>query len=243
MGVQFDPLGGLLVPHLGKFWTSIEGEYPRCSENPPLVAQKENFDQPGALQQSFTFGAIGDFPRIFFEDSTGNWLIQIQRDRFLHNWRDPKDDTEYPRFPKVRERFFAAWGSFGDFILDNNLGKISVNQLEITYLNRIPLAASRIGEVFLDVQWRETSRFLPQPELMDLSCSFKIPDKFKRLRTSIKPTVYQDKPSMLFELTVRGGLRADESLVEWFDEGRSWIVKAFADLTSAEWHAEWGKTS
>jgi uncharacterized protein (TIGR04255 family) len=35
-GVQFEPVEGLLAPHLGSFWDQIRSEFPRCREVPPL---------------------------------------------------------------------------------------------------------------------------------------------------------------------------------------------------------------
>ncbi|MFQ5734475.1 MAG: hypothetical protein ACE5KM_21275, partial [Planctomycetaceae bacterium] len=61
---------------------------------------------PGALRSRLEISQIPDLPRVFFEDESGNWLIQIQRDRFLHNWRVSTDESEYPRYPEVSRRFF-----------------------------------------------------------------------------------------------------------------------------------------
>ena len=144
MGVQFGTLDGLLAPHVGKFWATVESEYPRCSDNPPIIAILENFEKPGAvmrLRHSFTLSPTPDLPRIFLEDASGQWLIQIQRDRFLHNWRVGEDESEYPRYPEVKRRFFEQWARFQQFVQQNELGTIQITQLEITYLNRIPLAS------------------------------------------------------------------------------------------------------
>ena len=243
MGVQFQALSGLLAPHVGKFWSMVGGDYPQCSEHPPITSAIENFEAPGAVVRlGLTLSTIPDLPRVFFEDATGQWLIQIQRDRFLHNWRAGADDAIYPRYPEVKRRFFEQWGRFQEFIQQNNLGTVQITQLEITYLNRIPLSSSKLREVFPDFQWRVAERSLSPPESMSVLCSFKSDGAPKRLRVSIKPAIHQDQQVMRFELTVRGGLFDGEAPEDWFSDGRAWIVRAFADLTSEAWHSKWGRS-
>lgn len=241
MGVQFAPLQDFLAPHLGKFWNEVEQEYPKCSENPPIMPQVEDFERPGGLaSRKFSIGTKPDLPRVFLVDESGHWLIQIQRDRFLHNWR--MSTEKYPRFPEVRKRFFEQWSKFEQFIEVNVLGSIEINQLEITYLNRIPLASKKLPEVFPDFQWRDERRLLSSPESMEVSCTFRCEDTPKRLRATIQPSLHGEHHEMRFELTVRGGLKEGETLDDWYSDGREWIVKAFADLTSEQWHKKWSRT-
>ena len=138
MGVQFQPLKQFLVPHLGLFWQTVRSEYSSCSENPLVTPQLEDLGSPGALKDmKVQLMAVPPLPRVFFEDASGQWLIQLQRDRFLHNWRCGAGTADYPRYPAVREKFFSQWSSFQQFAADNELGDINVTQLEITYLNHI----------------------------------------------------------------------------------------------------------
>lgn len=244
MGVQFESLDKLLAPHVGKFWAIVETDYPQCSENPPITPHVEDFAKPGGVVgQRMVISPKPDLPRVFLHDPSGHWLIQIQRDRFLHNWRIVSNTSEYPRYPVVSQRFFDQWSKYQEFVTKNELGTIRITQLEITYLNRIPLASSRLGEVFPDCRWRHEQRILCGPESMEVSCSFKSESEPKRLRVTIRPGIQQDQQEMLFELTVRGSLDDEETLDEWFSAGREWIVKAFADLTSEEWHVKWRRTA
>lgn len=243
MGVQFQRLDALLAPHLGKFWTMIDTEYPECRENPPIIPQIEDFSQPGAIQRGqFELSNSPDLPRVFFEDGSGRWLIQVQRDRFLHNWRSGTDQVEYPRYPEVSRRFFKQWETFQAFANDIGLESIQIVQLEITYLNQVPIASAQLGEVFPDFSWRDGNRILPRPESCTVFCSFMGKDGLKRLRVSVQPVLHEGQQQLRFELTVRGTRREDESLEKWFADGRAWIVTAFADLTSPEWHDKWGRT-
>src|SRR5690606_23663769 len=139
-----------------------------------------------------SIGTTPDLPRVFLVDETGQWLIQIQRDRFLHNWRVSRDGERYPRFPAVRQRFFDQWSRFEEFVAKNSLGAIEINQLEITYLNQIPLVSAKLFDAFPDLQWRSDHK-LAHPESMEASYTFRQPDVPKRLRATIKPTINEGR--------------------------------------------------
>jgi len=245
MGVQFRPLE-LSSPYFGLFWETVRSTYAECSENPPIHPQIEDFARPGALQDlKLQLAQVPPLPRVFLVELGGNWLIQLQRDRFFHNWRSLSGEDEYPRYPAVRKRFFAQWANFRRFVSEHEgLGAIKVNQLEMTYLNHIApwTDDSDLGEVFPDFQWRKGDRLLCKPEACNISCAFTSTDKRTRLRAAIRPGLHKEKGKIfLFELTVRGAPEEDD-LEAWFDQGRAWIVTAFADLTSEKWHQTWGRT-
>jgi len=242
MGVQFQPLKQLQAPYFGLFWQTVRSEYSNCKENPLIAPQIEDLGRPGAVKDvGVHVSQVPPLPRAFFEDSSGQWLIQLQRDRFLHNWRCGPNEGGYPRYPVVRERFLSQWSNFQRFIADNELGDIDVIQLEITYLNHIApwTDQSELGDLFPDFQWRTHDRVLDEPEACNISCAFTSSDGLSRLRATVRPGIHQEKGNiLLFELTVRGVAEKD-GLGSWFDNGRHWIVTAFADLTSDEWHKKW----
>jgi uncharacterized protein (TIGR04255 family) len=251
MGVQFDPLP-LLLPYVGLFWETVRSSYPCCSENPPIAPQLEDLSRdapPGAGKVTLAFSEVPLLPRGFFVSEAGNWLIQLQRDRFLHNWRSISAADEYPRYEVVKERFLSQWGNFRRFVAENKdaLGSIRLTQCEITYLNHIgPWSTeSDLGDVFPDFQWRKGDRLLAKPDFYSVSCAFTSSEKRSRLRATIKPGVHKERGAiLLLDLTVRGDPENSEGegLETWFDEGRRWIVTAFADLTSEKWHRTWGRT-
>lgn len=242
MGVQFQPLTQLQSPHFGLFWQTVRPEYSSCKDNPPIAPQLEDLDRPGAIKDSrLKLSQVPPLPRAFFEDDSDQWLIQLQRDRFLHNWRCGPKEVGYPRYPAVREKFLSQWSNFQQFVADNELGDIDVTQLEITYLNHVApwTGESKLGDLFPDFRWRETDRLLARPEAYNISCAFTSSDSPSRLRATVRPGIHQQRGNiLLFELTVRG-VAEKGGIMSWFDDGREWIVKAFADLTSDKWHKEW----
>ncbi len=242
MGVQFQPLAQLRSPHFGLFWETVRPEYSSCRENPPIAPQLEDPSKPGATKDvQLQMSLVPPLPRVFFEDASGQWLIQLQRDRFLHNWRCGAKEGDYPRYPAVQEKFLSQWSNFRQFVAANELGDIDVTQLEITYLNHIApwTDQSELGDLFPDFRWRKGERSLGRPEACNISYAFTSSDGLSRLRATVRPGIHPKKGNvLLFELTVRGVAEKDD-FEDWFDNGRSWIVTAFADLTSDEWHKKW----
>lgn len=243
MGVQFQSLTNLYAPHTGLFWSKVRSTYPICRENPPIVPQIEDLQQPGGLRPpKVSLSSLPSLPRVFFERRDGEWLIQLQRDRFLHNWRSRPNAPDYPRYPIVRREFFQQWESFHQFVRDNELGEINITQLEITYLNHIPVMASELTDVFPGLAWLTRKELPAEAEAISFSCSFRLADNSSRLRVEVRPGKHADGGDiLLFQLTVRGTL-GELTIEEWFDQGRACIVHSFAELTSESWHRKWGRT-
>lgn len=241
MGVQFPSLDGLLAPHLGLFWERVRSDYPNCKENVPLGQQFEGFDDGASPEVSLSIGALPPLPRIFFEDKTGQWLIQLQRDRFIHNWR-VAGLAPYPRYASVKSMFLSRWNDFSQFCEQHALGSVQVNQLELTYLNHIiPWKDGQdIGDVFPDFRWKGSVPKVPAPDVCRVNCSFTDAKNKRRLRTKISPARNAKGEAILvFELSVRGFPVVATN--DWFDDAREWIVTTFTTMTSPEWHVRWGR--
>jgi uncharacterized protein (TIGR04255 family) len=183
-------------------------------------------------------------------DDTG--IIQLQRDRFLHNWKKGKPTDSYPRYHTVIDMFRRQLQLFEEFLKDQSLGAIQPIQYEMTYVNHIAVGESSLdrsdpGQIFRDYQRRSEKRFLPGIEHLQLRSSFELPNREGRLHASIQDTKRNalSDPIYLFELTVRG-LPSDnsrEGMWKWFEMSREWIVRGFADLTTEEAQKTlWGRT-
>jgi uncharacterized protein (TIGR04255 family) len=239
-GVLFKTLEGFKVAHFGLFWERCKAEYPQCQDVPPLLPAIEGFGEPQE-EASIQFP---DTPRVWFINSEDTGLIQLQRDRFLHNWKKAKPSDSYPRYHTVIAQFKRHLESFDTFVRENKLGTIDPLQYEITYVNHMPAGLgwndiSELGRVFRHHQYRATAkRFLPVVETANLKTTFALPNRTGRLHASIKTGIRKEdsKPIIVFELTVRGlpTDRAREAMWGWFDVGREWIVRGFTDLTTEE---------
>ena len=247
--VQFKNLAKFRVPFVGALWQFFRTEYPTTEERPPLQPVIENLNLQRADQEHY-FDLSSSFPRSFFVSDAGNWVIQIQRDRFCYNWRKVKDEDEYPRYEEVSRRFFQAWATFENFCESEGLAPVEITQLELTYINHVPAGQAwksldDIGHVFPDICWRTGERFLPTPESAQWLASYRLPDRKGRLNLALRHAMRQSdkKPVLLCELTARG-LPSDHAtpMADWFDLAREAIVRGFADLTDERVQYDiWGR--
>lgn len=241
----FSSIEGLLSPHIGLLWQIFQPEYPFCDDVVPIAPRIEVFDDQNAEPQ-FKLSNIPPLPRVLFTNQDGTRIIQIQRDRFVHNWRKINSDSEYPRYGGLIKDFQNYLAKFNDFLAEAELGQVQPLQYELTYVNQVPQGQAwstleDIGQVFPDLSWEtSTPRFLPQPQSISWAITFDLPDKLGRLHTSVRPAILNETSILLFEITARGigNYTSLETLQNWFDMAHEWIVCAFADLTGEEAQAK-----
>jgi uncharacterized protein (TIGR04255 family) len=244
-GITFQPIKALTGPYLGVLWEKFKPDYKGIREVAPLLPVIERFDE-GRPEETLPFGdGIGDIisgSRTWFETTDGNALIQVQRDRFLHNWKKEKDTDEYPHYDYVISNFRVCLEKFEQFLQEHNLGSIYPLQYELTYINHVPQGEgwktfSDLGNTFPDFSWRPSKdRFLPDPEAINWQTSFVLPERSGRLHESIRlgKRRKDGRPAFLLELTVRGigNDKTQSGMWSWFDVAHEWIVCGFADLTA-----------
>lgn len=240
-GVLFEPLEKFLLPHFGLLWEhKFKADYPHCQEKPPLMPIVEGF---GDVPTQQTDIADLPLPRVWFQHDDGR-IIQVQRDRFLHNWRKLQPTAEYPHYETVFTMFQRHFSSFQEFLNELQLGPVIPRQYEMTYVNVIPQGegwdtGGDIGQVFRDFCWKQDGqRFLPYPDGVDWRTSFPLPNNAGRLRMHIQSGIRRtdNRPVFRFELTARGigSDTALEKMPEWFTLAHEWIVRGFADSTTAQ---------
>lgn len=239
-GVLFRPMGKFLTPHVGLLWEKYRDEYPECSEVAPLDPVIERFEEPPQI--SLEIANVPPLPRVWFVHKEGRGIIQVQRDRFLHNWRKTKPEDLYPRYHTVKEMYKDRFLKFRDFLEENELGTMEPLQYEMTYVNHIPQGQGwqtfgDIASLFPDFSFdAKKSRFLPEPNTLNWRTTFILPENAARMHVVIRNVKMREsgQPMILLELTVRG-IGQDktlEGMFSWFDLAREWIVCGFADITA-----------
>jgi len=236
-GLQFEALEGFQATAFGLLWQRFRDEYPTCEQQSPLAQVIERFGELVAEQHHIEVSNVPPLPRMFFLNQSPCWLLQVQADRLLHNWRKQQEADTYPHFPEVYKRFWSAWERFVEFCREEKIGTPQVNQLEVTYINHIVQGEGwdgleTISQVFPDIGWRAQRSFLPSPESVAWKASFAMPDAVGRLHASVRHATRRSdmRPVLLCELTVRGipnTLDAD-AIRDWFHLGREWIVLGYA---------------
>src|SRR5438874_10786963 len=93
LGVQFAPLSRFTVPYFGLYWQKIKHEYDHFEVYPPLASLIEEFgtavpSRPPPRQPQVSIELTNEPGiRCWFLDKSENNLIQVQQDRFVHNWK------------------------------------------------------------------------------------------------------------------------------------------------------------
>ena len=247
IGVQFERLKKFSAIHPGLYWPRIKDNYPKFEPHALLVGRAESFDgfKPGIRELEFS--DMPPVPRCWFLEGAGNRLVQVQADRFLHNWRKVTGDEVYPRYEGIRAEFVKLWADFLEFTEEQQLGQVDTNYWEVTYVNH--LEKGREWDVLGDLDkifpcWagKSSEGYLPEPENVGLRLSFVMAEQ-SRLHISIDRALRSSdkKEVLLFKLTARGILESSdqESLVRGLDSGREWIVRGFTDFTSKSAHDMW----
>lgn len=252
ISAEFDPLPKWKSSHAGLYWAQINATYPLTEVQPPLLSVPERFGEEMWRKPAVQVSMIDpDSSRFWFFSEQKDQLIQVQRDRFIMNWRRLKDDDVYPTYRKVlRARFVDEWNRFKAFVSKNDLGTFHVQQCELTYVNDIAHGngwtnVDELLALFSCLWKRSKDGFLPTPEFLTTTGSFLMPEQKGRLRFVAQPVRRQSDDKMAYQLqiTARGRPAAstDEAVLAWIDLGHEWIVRGFVDLTSQRAHELWGR--
>jgi uncharacterized protein (TIGR04255 family) len=248
MGVEFERLAQWSVPHFGLFYQEIRDEYPQFDVHAPLVPNPTVTARPGAEFLAVRAGVIPDV-RCWFINHDSTRLIQVQRDRFIHNWRKC-DGGDYPHYETIKPIFEADWRRFLAFLESNGLGKPSIRQCEITYINHIEQGLgwdsfAQLGEVLRYWAGDQVGDFLPPLQDAGLALRYAMPAEKGILHIQMDPVIrHQDGKELIqLSLTTRGRPKSGEwtDVSEWLDLGHVWIVNGFEAITTDKMHTIWGK--
>jgi len=256
LSVQFNKILGLRTAQMGLLWSAWKDRFPKTEEHPPLESAVECFDEgPGPAQgPRIVISQAPPVPRCWFLNNSGTELLQVQQDRFVHNWRKVGEGGKYPRYERIREGFSKELNLFCEFLKREKLGELNPTQCEVTYVNHI-LCGSRF-ETHSQVErvvtvWRGeySDTFLQKPEDVRFAARHVIPGEdgqpIGRLHISLQPAYRKtDKvPILVLTLTARGKPEGEglEGVLAALDRGREWVVRGFASVTTPEMNEKWGR--
>jgi uncharacterized protein (TIGR04255 family) len=239
-GFQFRPLPLFQATHYGLFWQTVRKDFPSSRTVLPLGGSPQLLSVSPDQPTSISVDLEPDFPRVWLVSADDSSLIQLQKDRFLLNWRRGEQVAKYPRYPTVIRRFKKLFGKFSEFVKQNRLGELSVLDMELSYINHIPQGsgwthAGDLSKLFPDFSWRAGDRYLSRPTSVNFRSLHLMPGG--RLQIAIMTAKEKSGTEVVrFGLTARGVPTeiGEEDLWQWFDEANTWIVDAFIDLTSSD---------
>lgn len=250
LAVQFEPIE-LTPVHLGLIALRMrELGLERIEQHPPLQPVIEQFGGPPSPPQvRFEFGP--PIVRHWFISEERNTLVQLQPDRFIHNWRKVRKGDEYPRYESIRAMFSERLGQFTEFVAAEQLGELAPNQCEVTYVNHVrPSAqwhdASGLAQIVGIAGNSYADGFLPTPEEMRTAARYVMEHQGQpigRLHINCHTALdlAQNEPVVVINLTARGAPRSPDldGVLAFMDMGREWVVRGFADLTTPQMHVVW----
>jgi uncharacterized protein (TIGR04255 family) len=254
LSVQFDPLPALQTPQIGLLWAKLRADFPHTEQHAPLDPVIERFGQPARSSLRFEFSNAPAAPRCWFLKQDGTELIQIQQDRFVHNWRKLNTADAYPRYGHVREQFRSELAVFCEFLEEEKIGVFSPNQCEVTYTNVIAAGEGwsdhgQLERILAPVSIQYSDANLGVPENARFAAQYVLSDdagKPKgRLHVSCQPAFRagDNVPLYLLNMVARGepSGRDIEHVLRFMDEARESIVRGFASVTTSEMHTIWGR--
>lgn len=252
ISVSFTPLKNWSSSNAFSFGSMISNQYPKMELQAPLFNEEEKFGDEFWQQNHLKLEILPqNSNRFWFLAEPSNWLVQVQSDRFVLNWRRVTGNEEYPRYEAaIRGRFIEEMNRFFTYVVDNNIGEINVTQCEVTYVNDIVQGeywenvSDAIG-LFSILSDEKSGKFLKDIETISASGSYAMPDQKGRLRFGINHAIRNtdNKELIKLSLVARGRPNSSDTnaVLDWIDLGREWIVRGFEDMTTKKAHALWRK--
>jgi hypothetical protein len=125
--------------HFGLFYAELNGRYPQTQRRPPLPPFVFNPIQVGEVQLTWTTEL--DLPLLWYKSATSPFLLQVQKNAFLVNWRRQSGRFTYPHFRTTQggpggvwEHFLAEWQLFYAFCETHKLGTPQVPDFSVVLL-------------------------------------------------------------------------------------------------------------
>jgi uncharacterized protein (TIGR04255 family) len=257
LSIQFASITRFRTVHVGMLWQEFRATFPKVSEQPPLVPVFETFgatSPSGLLPFRVEAFMTPPMPRFWFESADGVHLLQVQQDRFMHNWRKfNSSENVYPRYEPIRDRFRDEIERVSEFLRREDLGPIQPNQCELVYTNAIVLPDGTDPHAQLDritPLWRRWQHDTDLAPLENGSLSFRYLIRSQEIPLARVYVEFQPgrlasdaTPAIKLDITVRGKPQENnlESAFRLLDEERRAVVRTFDRLTTDELHAMWGK--
>lgn len=248
LSVQFERLD-LSTAHLGLVWEQFRNRFPVIQEKPELDTLHERFDPPGRRTPGVRF-EVGSMPmpRFWFVNESGNELVQVQRDRFIRNWRKTENQPAYPSYDKLRTAFVDDWELFSKFVTAESKSVLVPDQCEVTYVNIIEdVDSSQLSSIIAWIRGTCSDDYLGNPEDTELTLRYVMKDDTEspwgRLHVTATPAICtaDGKPVVRLILTARGAPHPQDTngVLGLLDKGHEAIVRGFTSITTGEMHKKW----
>jgi uncharacterized protein (TIGR04255 family) len=237
VGVYFErDILQLRSEHVGLFWGTIRESFPKIQQQSPI--SRPNIPPLGVMFEVASPGEVFPLPRFWLEDADSCYLIQIQKNAFLLNWR--RRDAAYPHFEVVKEKFDENFKLYKNF-LKRELGvEPTIQMVDLNYVNVIHVCD----------YWRgpsDTSKIIPSFRLPVAEAKVMEHPGFNQLTmqkfsqsltvtTGIRLVrmVTTKEPALHFELRAVGliGSGSTSEADRWFEHAHEVLGDCFVKMTN-----------
>jgi len=232
MGLYFkESIANFRSEHVGIYWSKIRNEFPKSKQN--MMIGGIGIPNPDE---------IFPMPRFWFMTEDEVYLIQLQKNAFIFNWR--RQNEEYPRYGLIKRKFNDHFSNFEKFCDEQfGLSRIEIERWELTYINVMS------NEEYFS-SFSDTRHVIPSFEPLsfradgldlknfNLSYEYSCDEAMTlgvRLQTRFHTETGRD--ALYFELKSSGALShltKSEAADSWFDRAHDVIGDAFAKLTNQD---------
>jgi uncharacterized protein (TIGR04255 family) len=247
ISVQFEPLQDFHVGLIGLILNEFRDRYPNVSHDNPLEHKVEKF---GGIERvttpKFRFMEKIELPRVQFSSANFEYMIQLQEDRFILNWKSGNGSCTYPRHEKLRKCFLDELAIFEKIVNQD----LIYDQVEMSYVNHIDVSDRATPEVFSDLL--ANSHFKKQEEIESFSINWKKiimhkGQKVGRMYTAVDKAIRVSDNAEVFVLKfvtrAHPFTRDSSGICPAIELMRQKINESFVSLTTEGMHDIWNKES
>ena len=231
-GILFDSITELRAGHLGILWQKFRSDFPGIED--------QNLLDP-VSEKDWSNRVIFPLPRVWFVHKDENELIQVQFNRFVHNWRKRRPDDKYPGYETVITNFEKYLSCFQEFLAEEKLGDLVPNRYEITYIDHILEnegweTISDLEKVFPNfISLKNQNMLSTDIREINAQMVFGLPNDFGQLQLSIRNArrISDDRHLLRIEFTALSN-QPYKPMRGWFDLAHEAIFNLFSNLISDE---------
>lgn len=254
VGVEFAPLEEWGIQHFGLLWDGVRDTYPNFSQQPPIISTEEAGPAQEVARSLMVRLSGRSAPiRCWMTDESDTRLLQVQNDRFIHNWRKVTGQEKYPHYEdSIRPTFLREWRGFLRFLEDWDISMPKVRRCEVSYINH--LERGREWNTFADLAdvfsgWPDAGLESGVEGVSGFSwkITYDLGDGQGKLRVEAEPGLRGRDEQEILQLKLIAKTKPEGSdlanIMSTLDGGREVVVRSFVELTSEKMHKLWERTA
>jgi len=127
VGIVFHRPNFLTTAHLGRFWERVSSDLPLAQDHSPT-----------GLPPDWGISVEGlPLPRLWFMETSGAAVLQLQVARIDFNWRRQNPSDQYPNFAVHTRRLMRYWAQFSEFVSEQSTEPLVVRSAEVSKVSQI----------------------------------------------------------------------------------------------------------